>query len=115
MPRSLRILAPAVLVALTLTALLVALGIGGGAAERMLLDPGDLVRYGVPISRSLMNVGMAGMIGALAGVGFTVAMLLAELSFSQAADADTARLAVMAGSVLAVAVAALFLVRLGDK
>ena len=53
------------LVALTLTALLVALGIGGGAAERMLLDPGDLVRYGVPISRSLMNVGMAGMIGAL--------------------------------------------------
>ena len=65
MPRSLRILAPAVLVALTLTALFVALGIGGGAAERMLLDPGDLVRYGVPISRSLMNVGMAGMIGAL--------------------------------------------------
>jgi len=54
-------------------------------------------------------------VGALAGVGFTVAMLLAELSFSQAADADTARLAVMAGSVLAVAVAALFLVRLGDK
>lgn len=73
MPRSLRILAPAVLVALTLTALFVALGIGGGAAERMLLDPGDLVRYGVPISRSLMNVGMAGMIGALVMVVWALA------------------------------------------
>ncbi len=61
------------LVALTLTALFVALGIGGGAAERMLLDPGDLVRYGVPISRSLMNVGMAGMIGALVMVVWALA------------------------------------------
>ena len=53
------------LVALTLIATFVALAIGGGAAERTVLDPGDIVRYGVPISRALMNVGMAGMIGAL--------------------------------------------------
>lgn len=50
-------------------------------------------------------------VGALAGVGFTVALLVTELSFADAGDADTARLAVMAGSVLAVAVSAAFLVR----
>ncbi len=50
-------------------------------------------------------------VGALAGVGFTVAMLVAELSFDDVATADTARLAVMTGSVIAVVVAALFLVR----
>lgn len=50
-------------------------------------------------------------VGALAGVGFTVSLLIADLSFVDAADADTARLAVMAGSVIAVAVAAIFLVR----
>lgn len=50
-------------------------------------------------------------VGALAGVGFTVAMLVAELSFDDAAHADTARLAVMLASVIAVAVASLFLVR----
>lgn len=50
-------------------------------------------------------------VGALAGVGFTVALLVAELSFTDAADADTARLAVMTGSLVAVAVAAAFLVR----
>ncbi|MBL3698506.1 Na+/H+ antiporter NhaA [Leucobacter luti] len=50
-------------------------------------------------------------VGALAGVGFTVSLLVTELSFSDQADADTARLAVMAGSVIAVAVSAAFLVR----
>lgn len=54
-------------------------------------------------------------VGALAGVGFTVALLVAELSFESAADSDTARLAVLAGSVLAVLVAALFLVRRRTK
>jgi NhaA family Na+:H+ antiporter len=50
-------------------------------------------------------------IGCLAGIGFTVALLLAELSFADAADADTARLAVMAGSLVSAAIAAAFLVR----
>jgi putative copper resistance protein D len=62
-----------VLLALTLIATMVALSIGGGAAERALLDPGDVVRYGIPISRSLMNVGMAGMIGALVMVVWALA------------------------------------------
>ncbi|WP_017793648.1 Na+/H+ antiporter NhaA [Leucobacter salsicius] len=50
-------------------------------------------------------------VGALAGVGFTVSLLVTELSFSNEADADTARLAVMVASLVAVAVAACFLVR----
>lgn len=49
-------------------------------------------------------------VSALAGVGFTVAMLVTELSFSNESDIDTGRLAVMVGSILAVAVAAVFLV-----
>ena len=50
-------------------------------------------------------------VGALAGVGFTVSLLVTDLSFKTAADADTARLAVMVGSLAAVLVAAAFLVR----
>lgn len=65
MPRSLRIIAPAVLLAATLVALLAALAIGGGAAERTLADPGAVVRVGLPVARTLVNVSMAGLIGAL--------------------------------------------------
>lgn len=50
-------------------------------------------------------------VAALAGIGFTVAMLIADLSFQETADADTARLAVMVGSLISAAVAAMFLVR----
>ena len=45
-------------------------------------------------------------VGALAGVGFTVAMLVSELSFSNESDIDTGRLSVMVASLIAVAVAA---------
>lgn len=65
MPRNLRVLAPAVLLAATLAALVVGLGIGGAAAERSLLDPGAVVRYGLPISRTIVNVAVAGLIGSL--------------------------------------------------
>ncbi|WP_341872834.1 Na+/H+ antiporter NhaA [Leucobacter insecticola] len=50
-------------------------------------------------------------VGTLAGVGFTVSLLVTDLSFDHPADADTARLAVMVASIVAVAVAAAFLVR----
>ncbi|MBP1327512.1 NhaA family Na+:H+ antiporter [Leucobacter exalbidus] len=50
-------------------------------------------------------------VGALAGVGFTVSLLVTELSLTHPGDADTARLAVMAASIVAVGVAACFLVR----
>ena len=48
-------------------------------------------------------------VASLAGVGFTVSLLIAELSFTSAADQDTARLAVMSGSILAALLAAVLL------
>ena len=65
MPRTLRVLAPAVLLAATLAALLAGLAIGGAAAERAIADPGTLVRVGLPLGRTLVNVSMAGLIGAV--------------------------------------------------
>lgn len=41
-------------------------------------------------------------VASLAGVGFTVSLLISELSFKTEAEADTARLAVMVGSLIAV-------------
>src|SRR5690606_27350183 len=49
-------------------------------------------------------------VGALAGIGFTVAMLVSELSFTDHSDADTARLAVMVASILAAGIAAAILI-----
>ena len=50
-------------------------------------------------------------VAALAGIGFTVSLLVTELSFDHPETADLARLAVMAASLLAPVVAACFLVR----
>lgn len=46
----------------------------------------------------------------LAGIGFTVAMLVSELSFANHADIDTARLSVMVASIIAAGLAALVLI-----
>ncbi|GAA2226009.1 bifunctional copper resistance protein CopD/cytochrome c oxidase assembly protein [Herbiconiux moechotypicola] len=65
MPRVVRIAGPAALVAVSFLALLVALAIGGGAAPQLLEDPGAVVRYGLPASTMLVNLGASGMIGAI--------------------------------------------------
>lgn len=109
-----------------------AAGVAVGGASRFPLDPialGIMVGLviGKPVGISLITwlltrftraeldpaVRWRELIGvaALAGVGFTVSLLVTELSFSDPGDADTARLAVMVGSVIAVAVAAALLVR----
>lgn len=109
-----------------------AAGVAVGGASRFPLDPialGIMVGLviGKPIGISLVTWVLTRFtraeldpavtwreligVGALAGVGFTVSLLVTELSFSDQGDADTARLAVMAGSVIAVAVSAAFLVR----
>jgi len=49
-------------------------------------------------------------VACLSGVGFTVALLVTELSFDSPSDTDTARLAVMTASIVATIVAAVFLV-----
>lgn len=58
-----RVLAPALFVAALFAALLFGLWLGGAASPRTLLDPGVVVRYGLPIARTLVNVGLAGLLG----------------------------------------------------
>ena len=53
------------LLALTLVSLFVGLALGGAADERTVADPGDVVRFGLPVARALVNLSMAGMIGSL--------------------------------------------------
>ncbi|WP_200918497.1 cytochrome c oxidase assembly protein [Leifsonia sp. Leaf264] len=65
MKRSARVLGPAVLVAAALVSLIAALAYGGGAAPQALEDPGAVVRWGLPAAKLFVNLGAAGMIGAL--------------------------------------------------
>ncbi|MGW9631307.1 cytochrome c oxidase assembly protein [Agromyces sp. NPDC055520] len=65
MPRSVRVLGPAALIAVALAATFIGLAYGGGAAEQLIQDPGPVARYGVPIAKLFVNLGAAGMIGAL--------------------------------------------------
>ena len=65
MPRSVRVLGPAVLTIVALLATFGALAFGGGADAQLIQDPGPITRYGVPIAKLLTNLSAAGMIGAL--------------------------------------------------
>lgn len=49
-------------------------------------------------------------IGALAGVGFTVSLLITDLSFTDQIDTNTGRLAVICASLIAIGVASVFLI-----
>ena len=65
MPRSVRVLGPAVLTAAALLAMIAALSYGGGAEPYPIQDPGPVARWGVPVAKLFVNLGAAGMIGAL--------------------------------------------------
>lgn len=65
MTRSVRVFAPALFLTVALAVLVVALVFGGAAAERDVLDPGAFVRFGLPVSRMIVNIAAAGMIGSL--------------------------------------------------
>jgi len=51
--------------AVGLISLLVALAYGGGAAPQLILDPGPVARYGLPIAKMFVNLGAAATIGPL--------------------------------------------------
>lgn len=72
MVRLTRIVAPAVLIAAAIAALVVGLLVGGGAAEQPIADPGDTVRWGLPIVTVLLNLSVAGTLGGLALAGFAL-------------------------------------------
>ncbi|MDR6905898.1 putative copper resistance protein D [Agromyces sp. 3263] len=65
MPRSVRVLGPAVLILVALLATFAGLAYGGGAAPYPIQDPGPIARFGLPVAKLFVNLGAAGMIGAL--------------------------------------------------
>lgn len=56
-----------------LAALLVGLAVGGGAEPLLLVDPGDVVRYGIPSAKALVHLGAALAIGSLMLAAFALA------------------------------------------
>ncbi|MEZ5189783.1 MAG: cytochrome c oxidase assembly protein [Schumannella sp.] len=87
MRRGIAVAAPAVLVAVAGAALLAALAFGGGAAPT-LLDPGAIVRYGLPVAKLLMNLGVALTLGALVLAVF--ALSAREDAYGRALDVAAA-------------------------
>ncbi|HEU0205975.1 MAG TPA: CopD family protein, partial [Pseudolysinimonas sp.] len=66
MKRIARISGPAVLLLAAFCALLAALAFGGGANPGIAIDPGAVVRYGVPIAKLVVDLSIALALGALA-------------------------------------------------
>jgi len=83
-PRLVRIAGPALLLLTALAALLASLAYGGGADAPLLVDPGVVVRYGLPISKLFVNIGGAGAVGALVLACF--ALDSAKPEFNRALD-----------------------------
>lgn len=83
--RSLRYGGPAILVAAALAALIAGLAYGGGAAPLLLLDPGPIVRWGLPVATLAVNLSAATMLGALVLALF--ALRAGERPFDTALDA----------------------------
>ncbi|MCW4459093.1 bifunctional copper resistance protein CopD/cytochrome c oxidase assembly protein [Microbacterium sp. MPKO10] len=65
MNRSLRILGPSVLLAMALLAVFAGLAIGGGASAPAIGDPGTVVRFGLPITKLLVNLSVGVTLGTL--------------------------------------------------
>src|ERR1700712_2985291 len=94
MVRLARVAGPAALLLAAFVALLAALAIGGGAAAPVLNDPGALVRYGLPVAKLIMNLGVATTLGALALAVF--ALSAREKEFGRALDIAAAGAAIWA-------------------
>lgn len=65
MPRPLWVLGPATLVAGALAAIVAALAFGGGAEPPLALDPGPVVRWGLPVAKLVLDLAIAAALGAL--------------------------------------------------
>ncbi|OZB87613.1 MAG: copper transporter, partial [Microbacterium sp. 14-71-5] len=54
-----------ILVGAAILAVVAGLAFGGGAAPNLLLDPGPVVRWGLPVVKTISNLGAAAMLGSL--------------------------------------------------
>lgn len=88
-----RVAGPVALVVFALLAVLVALAYGGGASAPALLDPGPLVRWGLPVANLFVNLSAAAMIGALLMACFALSPEKPE--YDRALDVAAASAAVM--------------------
>ncbi|WP_394553626.1 cytochrome c oxidase assembly protein [Agromyces sp. MMS24-JH15] len=111
MPRSVRVLGPAVLLAVALAATVLALLSGGGADPIAIQDPGPVARWGLPIAKLAVNLGAAGMIGALVMAVWALSPKHPE--FDRALDVAAGSAAVMAVASAATAILT-FLVVTGE-
>jgi putative copper resistance protein D len=91
--RATRILGPAVLVLVGTLALVVALALGGGADPLAIGDAGPVARWGLPLSKMIVNVGAAGVIGAIALALFALSPDREE--FTKVLDVASASAAVL--------------------
>jgi putative copper resistance protein D len=79
---------PAVVLLVALCALLAALAFGGGAKPGIAIDPGAVVRYGVPIAKLVVDLSIAVALGAMALAIF--ALSSREKEFGVAVDVAAA-------------------------
>ncbi len=75
MNRAARVASPALLLAAALAALFAALAVGGAAAPAGNLDPGAVVRYGLPVVLLIVNLSVAVTLGTLVLAVFTLSPL----------------------------------------
>ena len=88
-----RVVGPAALLVIAFAALLTSLAYGGGANVPLAIDPGALVRYGVPIATMLVDLSASGLIGALVLSAFAFSSDKPE--FGRALDVAAASAAVL--------------------
>jgi len=100
---TLRVAGPVILVGAAILAVIAGLAFGGGAAPNLLLDPGPVVRWGLPVVKALSNLGAAAMLGSLVLALF--ALRSGARSFEVALDTASIGAAVF---TVASAVAGLF-------
>lgn len=65
MPRLVRVAGPALLVLAAVVSVVAALFLGGAAQATLLVDPGPVVRFGLPLAKALLNISAAVTIGTL--------------------------------------------------
>lgn len=91
--------AGATLAAAGLLALVVGLIIGGGAAAQELADAGDVVRWGLPIAKMIMNFSMAISVGALIFAAFSLAQQNPLLAKAQVISSISAAVWALSGAL----------------
>lgn len=91
--RALRVAGPVILAVAALLTLLIGLAYGGGAAALLAADPGEVVRWGLPIAKLLVNLSAAGLVGSLVVALF--ALKAGERPFDLALDVASVSAAIL--------------------